>query len=78
MCFRGIDASLHACGVGRWLLSGVRNTVPKSCMTAYREVVRCLTKPYPEERCTFETACEKLQAELASYQESLAVPIEIE
>uniref|UniRef100_H2ZQX3 Uncharacterized protein n=1 Tax=Ciona savignyi TaxID=51511 RepID=H2ZQX3_CIOSA len=67
---RGIDASLHTCGVGKWLIANVRNLIPAQQYNSYRELMHCMMETYPDKRCSMTSQCKRSKTILTSYSES--------
>ncbi|XP_076815599.1 uncharacterized protein LOC143461669 [Clavelina lepadiformis] len=67
---RGFDVSLHACGMSEWYLCHLgkffENTSPH-IKDKYESMCKCLRQPFPQFRCTFETATGILHALLEEY-----------
>ncbi|XP_002127696.2 uncharacterized protein LOC100181781 [Ciona intestinalis] len=66
---RGLDASLHTCGVGKWLVATVRYIIPTSQYNDYRNIMHCMMETYPDKRCTMTSSCERATKLLKSYDD---------
>lgn len=68
--YRGINSSIHVCGLATWLVSTVNSTVPLMNREKYKDLLQCMIEPYPEHRCSFAYACQTFTRELFLYRKT--------
>ncbi|CAK8693095.1 unnamed protein product [Clavelina lepadiformis] len=64
---RGYDASLHTCGVGRWLIAPFRNIIPDRYYNEFKKIMHCTMEEDPVNRCRMADACERSDKMLQDY-----------